>query len=339
MAVEKLIFGKLPVSRGNWDQGTTYYKYNIVTQGSSSFMSVWNGDPFAGIQYKPGVYVDAQGNYIVTINGIPQGLNTTYWQLLVYGVDEASIVEGYTQADEVLKNRLLGHDFDPITAETILGNLNYAKKIDQEYREADLEVKSELVGHEYDSKDQLTLYGLRKYADTIAQQVQTEVIGTDQDTQDDLTLHGLRKYSDAISQQVQEEVIGHPTDLPTADTIYGLRKAITNETTARENADSQITTNYQNADATNRSELKDELLGTDSDDKDDMTIKGQHNYIEEVDNQVKNQIYAIGYIDAESDPETFGTVYIQCDTDNTLVNAEETEIDQTTGEVIVALNL
>lgn len=54
MTVERRTFGKLPVSRNTFVQGTTYYKYNIVMYQGSSFMAKLDGVTAAPtIQYDP----------------------------------------------------------------------------------------------------------------------------------------------------------------------------------------------------------------------------------------------------------------------------------------------
>jgi hypothetical protein len=79
MSVERRNFGKLPVSRDAFVQGTTYYKYNIVVNRGSSFMAKVDG-----VTAEP----------IATYNGTTHQFTVTDgWLLMSYGSDVVTMAE------------------------------------------------------------------------------------------------------------------------------------------------------------------------------------------------------------------------------------------------------
>jgi hypothetical protein len=291
-------------------------------------MCIWNGEPFRGNQYEPSVRI-VEGEYVIYAGQFPQTANTRYWQLLSYGIDEAHYQLDYITRINQAKADLIGTDNDTGADNTIKGQHNYIVEVDGAYRVADTALELKVTGTSSDDQTKLTLYGIRKYAETIQQVVTDQVIGTDQDTKDDLTLHGLRAYADNIQQVVTDEVIGSDDDTVDTLSLKGVKKRIDAETTNRENADSQIRLDYAAADNAVRAEI----VGNPNDAANVFSMHGLDKHIQDVDDYARNQIFSIGYDD------TLGTVYLLMDNQNTLVVAEDSYIDQTTGEVIVELNL
>jgi hypothetical protein len=90
MALEKRTIGRLPASRGLFSNSAIYYKYNIVTNGGSTFMSIFN-DTISGAQYAPFVTYDNVHGYTIHIGSASGPDGSAYWQLMSYGEDAATI--------------------------------------------------------------------------------------------------------------------------------------------------------------------------------------------------------------------------------------------------------
>lgn len=77
MATERRVFGKLPVNRGSYVSGATYYKYNIVQNNGSSFMATQEGTLAA----PEATYDPNTGTFDVT----------TGWVLMAYGATSVEL--------------------------------------------------------------------------------------------------------------------------------------------------------------------------------------------------------------------------------------------------------
>lgn len=107
MALERRTIGRLPVSRGNWNSSDTYYKYNIVTNNGSTFMSISDND-ISGSSYEPSVEI-VGGQYVIKYGTTVQDGTNDVWQLMSYGGDAVEIANQIANKADGEYNSELGY--------------------------------------------------------------------------------------------------------------------------------------------------------------------------------------------------------------------------------------